>query len=525
MIKTFKLISLVVNLFGVMIGQSILPPTFNEDSLKFSANWIIHNLKEAKIKEVNIDPAVVDVSIASDDKLVHSRYNKYYSFNNLYRISYQPTSDKKGTFRLYFKELPKFELMNNDSLLTFAFDHSVDNSGIVDYVDQGLIPDTLINVSFNNIGMPDVLKTLSFRYGLNLINTSGFTGPVSISAQNVALETIFNTIIETNNLAWYSVKNVIIVSDAESLINIKNGLVTEVIHLNYIDSPVVVNSFSDQLSQRGVIKGVDVTSGKGSGSMNKVLITDTAENLRKIKKLISKIDVKPKQINIAVKFIETSLQTDERLGIDWTQRAQLSGPDFPPDSTAAAVGFGSWGEFVMAKMDLPLYQVVIEALESDNQTRLLQEPQVTTFDNYAASVKVGTSLPVLVPQGEGSVFGTNPYTFENVNVDISLNVVPRINSSNEITLKLDTQVSAIINYVGPDKDRPVISSRNAQTNVVVANGETLMIGGLILEDTADSFGRVPFLSKVPLIKTFFTMKTNSEQQRELLIFITPSVIG
>ena len=75
---------------------------------------------------------------------------------------------------------------------------------------------------------------------------------------------------------------------------------------------------------------------------------------------------------------------------------------------------GSWGEFAMAKMDLPLYQVIIEALESDNQTKLLQEPQVTTFDNYSAKVDVGTTLPVLVPQGEGSVFGTNPYTFENL---------------------------------------------------------------------------------------------------------------
>ena len=226
-----------------------------------------------------------------------------------------------------------------------------------------------------------------------------------------------------------------------------------------------------------------------------------------------------------MKFIETSLQTDERLGIDWTQRASLQGPTLPPDSGTAAVGMGNWGEFAMAKMDLPLYQVVIEALESDNKTKLLQEPQVTTFDNYLAKVNVGTSLPVLVPQGEGSVFGTNPYTFENVSVNISLDVTPRINSSEEISMKLNTQVSAIINYVGPDKDRPVVSTRNAQTHVVVGNGETLLIGGLILEDTSDSFGRVPFLSKVPIIKSLFTMKTNSDQQRELLIFITPSIIS
>ena len=179
----------------------------------------------------------------------------------------------------------------------------------------------------------------------------------------------------------------------------------------------------------------------------------------------------------------------------------------------------------MAKMDLPLYQVIIEALESDNQTKLLQEPQVTTFDNFKANVNIGTSLPVLVPQGEGSVFGTNPYTFENVNVDIQLDVTPRVNSSDEISLQLDTQVSAIINFVGPDKDRPVVSTRSAKTNVVVGNGETLLIGGLILEDDTDNLGKVPFLSNIPIIKNFFTMKTKGRQQRELLIFITPSIVG
>ena len=113
------------------------------------------------------------------------------------------------------------------------------------------------------------------------------------------------------------------------------------------------------------------------------------------------------------------------------------------------------------------------------------------------------------------------YTFENINVDISLDVTPRINSVNEISMQLNTQVSAII---GPDKDRPVVSNRNANTNVVVGNGETLLIGGLI-EDNSNSFGSIPFLSKIPLIKNFFTMKTKSDQQRELLIFITPSIIG
>ena len=104
---------------------------------------------------------------------------------------------------------------------------------------------------------------------------------------------------------------------------------------------------------------------------------------------------------------------------------------------------------------------------------------------------------------EGSVIGTNPYTFQDIDVNIVLNVTPRINSPNEITMQLDTQVSAIINYVGPDKDRPVVSNRSAKTNVVVGNGETLLIGGVILEDDSDITGRVPFFGNIPIIKNFF----------------------
>ena len=130
-----------------------------------------------------------------------------------------------------------------------------------------------------------------------------------------------------------------------------------------------------------------------------------------------------------------------------------------------------------------------------------------------------TNTPIGGEQRPGNalehLYGRRPY---KMNADYS-------NDPNEITMQLDTQVSAIINYVGPDKDRPVVSNRSAKTNVVVGNGETLLIGGLILEDDSDITGKVPFLSNIPLIKRFFTIDTKSEQQRELLIFITPSIIG
>ena len=523
--KHFKSYAILFTIANLAYSQSVQPAFLSSDSLRHNLRWKIEVLDDSEVSSVSIDPVTIEIKFNTKEKLSHSRFTKYYNLGNLYRVNYSPLSKKSGKFSLYFRSLPVHELVSSDSALTFSFLSTYTKDSATSFVFESIIPDTLIDVNFNGTNLGDVLKTISFRYGLNIVSSSNFSSPVTISTKQVPLRTIFNSLIETNGLEWYSVDNVIIVSSSETLQGSKSGLETEVVHLNYIESSVVVESFRDLLSPRGSLKPLDITSGKGSGSTNKVLITDSRESIDRIRSLISKIDQRPKQVNIAVKFIETSLQTDESLAIDSTPRASLQGPTLPPDSGAAAVGMGSWGEFAMAKMDLPLYQVVIEALESDNETKLLQEPQVTTFDNYSAKVNVGTSLPVLVPQGEGSVFGTNPYTFENVTVNISLDVTPRINSTEEISMKLSTQVSAIINYVGPDKDRPVVSTRNAETNVVVGNGETLLIGGLILEDTSNSFGSVPFLSKIPLLKNLFTMKTNSDQQRELLIFITPSIIG
>ena len=518
---------LVIYAFSKIIASAQLvgPAHISKDSLNHILEWDIEGLRKNKISSISIDPAQIKISIDSKKNLTHERFSKIYDLENLYKINYIPISKKKGEIELFFRTFPEYEIIQTENQLQFLYrsNYKIDHQH--EFIYESVIPDTIVNINYNGIGLNEVLKSISFRFGLNIINSSNLATPITISTKKVSLKTVFNSIIETNGLAWYNVDNVIIVTDSETIQGSKNGLETEVVHLNYIESPVVVENLSNQLSERGIIKSLDITSGKGSGGTNKVIITDIRENIEKIKFLISTIDKRPKQVNISVKFIETSLQTDERLGIDWTQRANLQGPIAQPDSGIAAIGIGNWGELAMAKMDLPLYQVVIEALESDNKTKLLQEPQVTTFDNYSARVNVGTSLPVLVPQGEGSVFGTNPYTFENINVDISLDVTPRINSVNEISMQLNTQVSAIINYVGPDKDRPVVSNRNANTNVVVGNGETLLIGGLILEDNSNSFGSIPFLSKIPLIKNFFTMKTKSDQQRELLIFITPSIIG
>ena len=231
--------------------------------------------------------------------------------------------------------------------------------------------------------------------------------------------------------------------------------------------------------------------------------------------------------NIAIKFMETTLKEEEHLGIDWTLRAEALSP-FPSDTLAETLQFGE----LMGKMKglsaiqltTPLLSMMLKILAADNTAKLLQEPNVTTFNNQTASINVGTTIPILVPQGEGSVFGTNPYTFEDQTVDISLSVTPRINADDYISLNIIASVQAIIGYVGPDADRPSISSRDMITNVMVKSGGSLLIGGLIFEDHNVSISKIPILGDIPFLKSIFSSTIERTDQRELLVFITPSIV-
>ena len=216
------------------------------------------------------------------------------------------------------------------------------------------------------------------------------------------------------------------------------------------------------------------------------------------------------------------------IGINWDMREQLSIVNSLDTDTSKTfdLGYLTLGDQTMnfATLSRPIVSAILSLLANDGSTKLLQEPQVTTANNSPANILVGTRIPVLVPQGKGSVFGTNPYTYEDQHINISLDVLPRVNEDNIISMKIDAVVQDIIGFIGDDQ-RPMVSTRSTNTNVRVNNGETLLIGGLIFDTANEMNSKVPFLGDLPLIKRFFNYGSKDKEQRELLIFITPTVIS
>lgn len=409
-----------------------------------------------------------------------------------------------------------------------------------------------VSLNFKNARIVDILRLLAIQNELNIVSAEDVEGEISVSLTDVNLGTALDAILKVNDYDWFLQDNIIIVKKSDK--ELAGELTTKIYKLNYVDASAVATALTNVLTAKGKVQvfspvmkgglfgaggqgqsgvggqqgigGLGGTSGgQGSqqsigqvGSLDHILVTDYFSNFANIDRIISELDKQIPQINIAVKFIETTLTAQERLGINWSMRSSLTLME-----TSNLLKDLSWKTMRMATLTPPIFTALMEILSSDGSSRLLQEPQVTVKDNVMANITVGTTIPILVPQPEGGLAGSSPFTFQNEEINITLNVLPRINEGKYISMEVQADVRALIGYT-TQGERPIISTRTANTSVMVRDGETLLMGGLIFEQMIETKTKFPILSKIPIIKSLFKHKSVDTEQRELLLFITPNII-
>ncbi len=392
------------------------------------------------------------------------------------------------------------------------------------------LPPSRISLNFQDAKLVNVVRMLVSQDNLNLIMGEDVSGRVTVSLDDVSLETALDAILHVNDYEWFIQDNIIIVQPMKTKKVMSGELLTRMFRLKYVTGTILSDAVSEVLTPRGKIRALSSTASTNMepGEKDILLVTDLPTNFSLIEGVIRSLDVESDQINIAVKFIETALKHNETIGINWDLREKMSFIKSLDTDTLSTfdLGYLTLGDQTMnfATLSRPIVSAILSLLANDGSTKLLQEPQLTTTNNSPANIVVGTTIPVLVPQGEGSVFGTNPYTYENQHVNISLNVLPRANEDGVISMKIDAIVQDIIGFIGKDQ-RPMISTRSTNTTVRVNNGETLLIGGLIFDAADEDNSKVPILGDIPIIKKLFNYSSKNREQRELLIFITPTVVS
>jgi len=514
--------------------------------------------------------------------LAQDNFTKTTNVSPLMRLSVKknPKNEDEVIVEMLFSKIPQYTTQwLGDDLLLVSWPEVRERKAPRRRDRRADLPGT-ISMNFKGADLIDILRLLSAQHKINILTGPEVEGEVTVSLKDVDLWTALDGILKVNGFDWFQQGNIIVVKPADE--EMHGELETRVFKMNYVDASAVSSALSSVLSDKGMIQlyspvmagsasgaggggggGGDAAGGGGAGGLASALgggggggaaaggggaaaggggasagpvydhlvITDVAQNFERIQNIISELDKKIPQINIAVKFIETKLTDDERLGINWDLRTSLTGPSIDDGGTVEdliAIGttiLSSGNQLRLATLSIPMFSSLMELMGSDADTKLLQEPQVTTFENTTAEIAIGTSYPILIPSSDATAFGAETYQFEDVDIDVSLSVTPRINEDRFVSLSLNATVQALVGFAGPNSDRPIISDRSTTTRVMVGNGETLLIGGLIFDQVNESTTSPPIIGSIPFLKRFFTHTRTSTEQRELLIFITPNIIN
>lgn len=400
--------------------------------------------------------------------------------------------------------------------------------------DQAAPAEDQIVIEYIEADLQSVLRSLASRAGINLIMGDEVIGKVTVHLENVTYEEAMKLIVESKGYAFVKEKTIVKVKSKESLE--AEPVELRVFVLNYAKAEQVKATIQPVLTGRGTVQ-IDARS-------NTLIVSDTPSNLAKIEPLITTLDAQTPQVLIEAKFVETTKNPKKDLGINWSgtllnhevkTRRPVPGDDVETPGNQNSFTFikdlsgGSWNPSTVI-LDAGDASIVFSYLNQDSDSELLASPRVVTTDNGRARISIATQFPIPNFTFSEQTASLQISGFEYKDIGIILDVLPRINKNDFVTLEVTPEASSSTENTtlqsggGSAVFIPVINTRTASTTVLIKSGNTLAIGGLMRTDTSDNYTKVPILGDIPMLGALFRSKSLSKSKRDLLIFLTPTII-
>ena len=264
---------------------------------------------------------------------------------------------------------------------------------------------------------------------------------------------------------------------------------------------------------------------------NSIIVLATPHDYSIIKETMVKLDIIPKQVLIEVLIADVGLSGDTQFGIEWALKGRDASIGGYKGQGEMGVDYGLAGlggpGFTYA-FDSRRLMAFLRAQASKNKLNILSSPHVLAANNKEARIEVGQEVPIVTSEYVPQDVETNTSTSRSIeyrSTGVILSVTPRINDKGLVAMEVTQEVSEAQPVVEGGIQSPVISNRKAETSLVVQDGQTIVIGGLIKEQTSKSITGIPFLSSIPLLSYLFSNTTEKTEKRELVIMITPHVIN
>jgi type IV pilus assembly protein PilQ len=406
-----------------------------------------------------------------------------------------------------------------------------------------------ISLDFQQADISNVLRLIAEVSGFNIVVGEGVKSKVTMKLVSVPWDQALDMILKMNGLGKIKQGNILWI---DSLANIARQqdeearakdakikaetLVDRVFYIRNLQAQELLTSLRQNLSPRGTMQV--------SPGTNALIVRDTESKMSVLKQLIDGLDLAVPQVQIEARIVQADTTYSRSLGVQWgVQNINQLGPSFGvanfksgttgtfgnqtsdflvnlPAAVGGLVSTPGMG-FTFGRTDGALLDVRLSAGELLGLSKVIAAPKVTTLDKREAKISQGESIPFQTTSLQGT-----QTTFVDANLE--LNVTPQITSRDpkEVGKQILMKVRATRNAVGARSNPagPSIDRREANTQVIIRDGETMVIGGVFIDAQNNNVAGVPYLSRVPVLGWLFKQKTEAVAKQELLIFLTPTIV-
>lgn len=386
-----------------------------------------------------------------------------------------------------------------------------------------------LSLNFQDIDVRSVLQLIADFTDLNLVASDTVQGSITLRLQNVPWDQALDLVLKTKGLAQRKVGNVLLVAPAEEIAARERQemeaqrqvaelapLRRELIQVNYAKAADIAALFQSvsagQTEERGTVTVDDRT--------NAIIAYQTQERLDELRRIVTQLDIPVRQVMIEARIVEANVDYEKELGVKWGGSRTGSSTnynindafvDLGANSASSGIGIGFIGG--KTRLDLEL-----SAMEKSGNGEVVSQPKIVTSDKETAKIMKGSE----VPYQEASSSGATSTSFKEA--ALSLEVTPQITPDNRIMIEVKVTKDA------PDFQKavngvPPIDKNEVNAKVLVADGETIVIGGVFQNVRKESIEKVPVLGDIPVIKGLFRRTMKQDDKTELLVFITPRIMN
>lgn len=365
-----------------------------------------------------------------------------------------------------------------------------------------------ITMNVQNAEVRDVLASFAVVGGVNIVVDETVKGKISLNLRNVPMDKALDLVVKTRGLAYQKMPDGTIVVADDKTLAAGFGTVT-VFQLKYALAAEAKKSLAS------VVSGDRLKADEAS---NALVLFGSPGEADQVRAAVEMLDIPYRQVTIEAQVLEIKKTASKDLGVNWSwapgpMQSGASGDENYPNRGAISFGKAPDGQPYQFR-----FQAKINALIEKGDARILAKPRVSTISGKEAKILIGDKIPV---QKESIVDGKIQTTVDYVDTGIRLVYTPVINPDGMVRAHLLTEVSEPLPALGGKNYQ--IRTRNAETDFRMADGETLVIGGLLNSKASQTRSRVPILGDLPILGPFFRNNSNSNEETEIVVTLTATV--